>query len=53
MDDGIWNIFGMILSGETEVYRKVPVTEATLFTIHPTWKGLGSKEDRRTKNPAV
>ena len=43
----------MILSGKTEVYWEIPVPVATLFTTHPIWKGLGSKEDRSTENPAV
>jgi hypothetical protein len=49
----MWSIFGMVLNGETEVYRKIPVPVTTLFTTHPTWKGLGSNEDLCTKNPAA
>jgi len=53
MDDEIWSIFGMILSGETEVYREILVPVAALFTTHPIWKGLGSKHDLLIENPAV
>jgi hypothetical protein len=53
MDYEMWSIFGMILNGETEVYREIPIPVATLFTTHPTRKGLGSREDSHSENPAA
>lgn len=42
----------MILIGETEVYREIPVPVATLSTTHPTRKGLGSKLYCHSENQA-